>query len=127
MDTKKIEACARAAHEANRAYCIAIGDTSQVPWESAPEWQRISARNGVVGALGGNTPEQSHESWLAEKTATGWTFGDVKDPIAKTHPCFVPYAELPREQRQKDAIFTTVARSVGYALDLPVHPVAEAS
>lgn len=65
-----IEACARAAHEANRAYCIAIGDASQVAWDDAPEWQRSSARNGVVGALNGNTPEQSHEGWLAEKKAT---------------------------------------------------------
>lgn len=28
MDDLKIEATARACHEANRAYCIAIGDTS---------------------------------------------------------------------------------------------------
>jgi hypothetical protein len=111
----KIEACARAAHEANRAYCIAIGDMSQPAWEDAPEWQKSSARNGVKGALAGNTPEQSHESWLAEKQATGWKFGPVKDPEKKEHPCFVPYAELPPEQRVKDAIFTTVVRVVGAA------------
>lgn len=35
-----IEACAHAAHEANRAYCAAIGDLSQVAWECAPEWQQ---------------------------------------------------------------------------------------
>lgn len=115
-DEAKIEACARAAHEANRAYCIAIGDTSQPPWEDAPDWQRSSACNGVRGALSGNTPEQSHESWLAEKAATGWAYGPVKDPEAKLHPCFVPYADLPEAQRAKDAIFTTVVRVVGHAL-----------
>ena len=31
-----IEACARAAHEANRAYCLALGDTSQPSWDDAP-------------------------------------------------------------------------------------------
>ena len=33
------EACARASHEANRAYCLAIGDASLAPWEQAPDWQ----------------------------------------------------------------------------------------
>ena len=117
MDHEKIvEACARAAHEVNRAYCLALGDESQTPWESAPEWQKTSARNGVAGALSGNTPEQSHEGWLAEKRATGWKYGPVKDPEKKEHPCFVPYAELPEAQRAKDFLFTTTVRTVAEAL-----------
>lgn len=116
MNEKTIEACARAAHEANRAYCIAIGDLSQPSWDGAPEWQKTSARNGVVGALSGATPEQSHESWLAEKRATGWKFGPVKDQEKREHPCFVPYAALPIAQRAKDAIFVEVVRAVGAAL-----------
>lgn len=110
-----IEACARSAHEANRAYCIAIGDGSQPHWESAPDWQKESARKGVVGALGGNTPEQSHESWLAEKAATGWKYGPVKDPEKKEHPCFLPYAELPEAQRVKDVIFVSTVIAVAAA------------
>ena len=117
MNEQTIEACARAAHEANRAYCIAIGDSSQPPWEDAPEWQKSSARNGVRGALAGATPEQSHESWLAEKRETGWRYGPIKSPETKEHPCFVPYADLPPAQRAKDAIFTTVVRVVGASLD----------
>lgn len=107
-----IEAAARAAHEANRAYCVALGDDSQVDWNSAPEWQKTSFRNGVIGVAGGNGPEQSHESWLAEKTATGWKWGPVKNPELKEHPCFLPYAELPPAQKSKDAIFVGVVRSV---------------
>jgi RyR domain len=111
-----LEACARAAHEVNRAYCIALGDLSQPTWEDAPEWQKSSARNGVAGALAGNTPEQSHESWLAEKRATGWKYGSVKDPEKKEHPCFVPYAELPPDQRAKDDLFLSTVRAMGRAL-----------
>ena len=107
-----IEACARAAHEANRAYCVALGDNSQVAWEDAPEWQRQSAINGVNGVLSGNSPEQSHESWSAEKLATGWKYGPEKDPEKKEHPCLVPYAELPMDQRFKDDIFVAVVRAV---------------
>ncbi len=109
------EACARAAHEANRAYCLAIGDTSQPSWDDAPDWQKSSARNGVSGALAGNGPRESHESWLAEKRATGWKFGPVKDPAKKEHPCFVPYDELPAAQKSKDGIFIGVVKAVASA------------
>lgn len=110
-------ACARAAHEANRAYCIALGDTSQVAWDDAMEWQRQSAINGVIGVIEhGNTPEQSHESWLREKEEAGWRYGPVKDPDQKTHPCFVPYSDLPDWQKCKDDIFVAVVRAMSTAL-----------
>jgi hypothetical protein len=113
---KIIEACAQAAHYVNKAYCEAIGDMSQPIWELAPEWQKTSALKGVDGVLAGNTPEQSHESWLIEKKETGWKYGLVKNPETKEHPCFVPYAELPPEQRTKDSIFVTIVRTVARAL-----------
>lgn len=111
-----IAAAARAAHEANRAYCIALGDTSQVPWDDAPDWQRTSAENGVRGVLAGNGPVESHAGWLKEKLETGWKYGPVKDPVKKEHPCFVPYEELPPEQKQKDAIFVATVRAMLAAL-----------
>lgn len=118
-----VEACARAAHEVNRAYCIAIGDTSQPRWENAPDWQRQSARNGVGAALRGATAEESHESWLREKLYQGWTYGPVKDPVAKTHPCIRPYAELPPDQQNKDALFLSTVRAVAVALGMPAGAV----
>lgn len=114
----KIEACARAAHEANRAYCLALGDESQSSWDEAPDWQKSSARNGVLGVLQGNGPEESHIGWLAEKKQDGWKYGPVKDPSKKEHPCFVPYSELPPEQRKKDDIFVAVVRAVARASGL---------
>jgi hypothetical protein len=111
-----VQACARAAHEANRAYCLALGDNSQPPWESAPDWQVASALKGVEGALAGNTPEQSHEGWLKEKLATGWIWGPEKRPDLKEHPCMVPYAELQLAQRAKDELYLTVVRAVAKAL-----------
>jgi len=103
-----------ASHEANRAYCAALGDNSQPPWAEAPEWQRASALNGVRfhDANPNATPEASHESWYAEKEAAGWRYGVAKDPHAKTHPCMLPYHELPVEQRAKDYIFRAVVRAV---------------
>lgn len=119
-DSKIEEACARAAHEVNRAYCLALGDVTQLPWEDAPEWQKTSAAKGVIGAIEGATPEQSHEGWLAEKREAGWKFGPVKDPDKKEHPCFVPYGALPAAQRAKDGLFVmtvcAVAKALGHSL-----------
>ena len=116
IDEVKLEACARACHEANRAFCIAIGDTSQARWEDAPQWQRSSAINGVRGVIAGDGPEQSHESWLADKEASGWKYGPVKDAEKKEHPCCVSYAELPDEQKHKDGVFVGVALAMLKAL-----------
>lgn len=111
-----IEACARAAHEANRAYCIAIGDASQVSWDEAPDWQRVSCRKGAAGVLAGNGPRESHAAWLKEKRETGWKYGPVKDPEKKEHPCFVAYDVLPESQKVKDSIFVATVRAVADAL-----------
>lgn len=109
-----ILAAAIAAHTSNAAYCHSIGDASQLPWEEAPDWQKESALKGVLFIIENPTsgPEQSHESWLKEKEATGWKYGPVKNPETKEHPCFVPYNELPFEQRVKDAIFQSVVRAM---------------
>ncbi|MHB1000480.1 MAG: RyR domain-containing protein [Armatimonadota bacterium] len=109
-----VDDIAKACHEANRAYCLQIGDDSQVAWEDAPEWQRQSCMSGVdlIIESPDTTPEMLHQNWLQYKVEGGWTFGDIKDEVAKTHPCLVPYAELPDAQKAKDAIFQSVARTL---------------
>lgn len=111
-------ACAEAAHEVNRIYCFHhMSDHSQVPWGYAPQWQRDSAINGVRGVLEDhNSPEQSHESWLKEKQATGWTYGPTKDVVKKEHPCMVPYAELSPEQRKKDFLFVNTVKNMAVVM-----------
>lgn len=114
----RVHSIAQVAHEANRAYCLTLGDTSQLPWYDAPDWQRESAIKGVAFHLAehaaGRTPSPSasHDSWLAEKRAAGWTYGPVKNPDAKQHPCFVPYDELPLEQQKKDALFGAIVNAL---------------
>jgi hypothetical protein len=110
---------AMAAHEANRAYCVALGDLTQLLWDDAPAWQKDSAIAGVNMHLANPdaTPEDSHISWLAEKVAAGWVYGPVKDAEKKEHPCCVPYAELPESQKAKDYIFRGVVHATKRALD----------
>ena len=104
---------ARICHEANRAYCITIGDNSQPSWEDAPEWQKDSAIAGVNYHYynENTTPAMSHESWMKQKVEEGWVYGELKDPVAKTHHCMVPYEELPFEQRMKDYLFKGIVDS----------------
>lgn len=115
-----VEACAIAAYEANRAYCEALGDFSQVSWGKAAEWQRKSARRRVDVALSGATPEAQHAAWVHDKVADGWTRGETKDPERRTHPCLVAYAQLPEDQRQKDALYQQVVRAMAHALGVEV-------
>ena len=110
MDNKQI---AKVCHEVNRAYCEALGDTSQPAWADAPQWQKDSAYLGVMlHTTGDHGPEASHASWMAQKLVDGWVYGSVKDPEKKTHPCIVPFADLPREQQAKDFIFRAVVHAL---------------
>lgn len=113
-----ISGIARIAHEVNRGYCASLGDYSQPCWEDAPDWQRESAIHGVEFHLKAIAegrdikPSDSHEAWLKEKVEQGWKYGPAKDPEKKEHPCFLPYNQLPQEQRSKDYIFGAVVRAV---------------
>ena len=109
-----IEEIAKVCHEANRGYCKALGDDSQLPWDEAPQWVKTSAINGVRFHLDNPNagPSGSHENWLKEKEKEGWKYGEVKDPEKKEHPCFVPYDQLPKEQQAKDYIFTAIVKSL---------------
>lgn len=108
------EEIARVAHEVNRAYCEALGDRSQPPWEEAPDWQRESALHVVEMHLAdpGAGPQASHQAWMAEKLAAGWKLGPTKNPAAREHPWLVPFEQLPLEQRVKDYLFRGVVRAL---------------
>jgi hypothetical protein len=112
-----VEACARASHEAHRAYCIAIEDHSIVAWEQAPIWQKESSIEGVEAVLfhGVNTLKKTHEVWLKRKRAEGWTYGPVKDPVKQEHPSFVAFKDLTIAQRAKGILFIKIVEEVANA------------
>ncbi|MFV3090160.1 RyR domain-containing protein [Pseudomonas sp. GW6] len=102
------------AHAINSAYCLAIGDQVAPPFAECPEDMQQGILMGVQLHIDNpeTTPEQSHESWLADKLAKGWVHGEVKDIEAKTHPCCRPYAELPESQKVKDYLFRATVHAL---------------
>lgn len=115
MDTIGI---AKVCHEVNRAYCMVHGDVSQVPWDLAPDWQRQSAVAGVEAIKADPEMKASelHQCWMEQKAADGWIFGETKNAQLKTHPCMVPYEDLPVEQRVKDHLFRAIVRNLADTL-----------
>jgi hypothetical protein len=112
VNPNKLQKIAKACHEINRAYCQAIGDSSQKPWGLCEKWQRESAIESVKHFINNPdmTPEQLHDAWMKDKIENGWVFGTEKNTIWKTHPCLLVYWELPPEQRVKDYLFITTVR-----------------
>ena len=43
-----------------------------------------------------------HEVWAETRISQGWTYGEQRDDELKTHPCLVPYEELPEEEKEYD-------------------------
>jgi ryanodine receptor 2 len=43
-----------------------------------------------------------HEVWAETRINQGWTFGEKRNDDLKTHPCLIPYEELPEEEKEYD-------------------------
>lgn len=106
----RIVQIARVCHEANKGWCDANADATQVTWDVAPEWQRASCIDGVAFVLANPDAGDSaqHDNWSRMKVADGWVYGEVKDAERKTHPCLVPFDQLPPEQQAKDRLFRAI-------------------
>lgn len=101
-------------HAANKAWCETNGDLSQKDWDAAEEWQRESAIKGVQFKI--DNPNASndaqHNAWMQDKIGNGWIYGEAKNAEAKTHPCIVPFDQLPEFQQKKDTLFCSIVDSL---------------
>lgn len=43
-----------------------------------------------------------HEVWSEARIQQGWTYGEQRNDELKTHPCLVPYEELPESEKEYD-------------------------
>lgn len=43
-----------------------------------------------------------HEVWAESRIKEGWSYGPSRDDKQKTHPCLVPYEDLPENEKTYD-------------------------
>ena len=65
-------------------------DTSDVKLPTALE--------GLIEEMSKNV----HEVWAETRISQGWTYGKQRDDALKTHPCLVPYEQLPESEKEYD-------------------------
>lgn len=75
-------------------------------WDELTEQQRESAAQAVkeIYFSPAKSVEELHHLWMRPLVNAGWTKGTY-DHDNKTHPCLVPFDELPRTEVAKDLIW----------------------
>ena len=89
---------ARFVYEGARLAAMAA-DAPIVPvsWdgrEPAFKEQFLGIIERQCGEQRSTSPEELHGSWMQAYFTMGWTYDEVYDKGAKTHPDLVPYAKL---------------------------------
>ena len=46
--------------------------------------------------------KNTHEVWSEGRIRDGWIRGEVRSDAEKTHPCLIPYEELPESEKEYD-------------------------
>lgn len=57
-----------------------------------------SSLKELVEAMARNT----HDVWAEGRIRDGWTYGPERDDTLKTHPCLIPYEQLPESEKEYD-------------------------
>ena len=122
------EQLAEAVHEdylATVADRVAAGGLAR-PWQELDDDQRDLSRRRVDGILGDlesvgcdlaplrrwgvtqpvltdeevdRLAAREHERWFADRTASGWTYGETRDDTARKNPLLVPWEQLGEQAR----------------------------
>jgi hypothetical protein len=104
---------ARIIHAANaELQRIQDDPVPSLPWDSEPDELRQGVIDNVGRARHGMTAMMLHDMWVRDKAARGWKLGPEKDARLRTHPCMVPYWELPDYQRDKNRLFVGIVRAM---------------
>jgi hypothetical protein len=122
------EQLARAIHEDYLGRAGA-GDGLRRPWDELDDEQRESSRRAADGIIDGmdeigfdlvplrrwggddvafepsaldRLARREHERWMTERTAAGWTHGEVRDDQRKQNPLLVPWDELAEPAKESN-------------------------
>jgi hypothetical protein len=51
--------------------------------------------------------ESTHDNWAIGRLNEGWRLGPERDNKQKTHPCLIPYSQLPESEKDYDRVTAT--------------------
>jgi hypothetical protein len=64
----------------------------------------------------------AHDVWALQRLNDGWRWGASRSDSEKTHPCLIPYEELPESEKEYDrkAALETIRAviAIGYRITL---------
>ena len=55
-----------------------------------------------LNALVEQMAKNVHEVWAESRIEQGWSYGEERNDALKTHPCLIPYEELPEVEKAYD-------------------------
>jgi serine phosphatase RsbU (regulator of sigma subunit) len=64
-----------------------------------------------------------HIRWSWDKRLNGWSYGNVKDEVNKTHPGLIPYNKLSESEKEKDRELVRLIPSLLHDIDYEAIPV----
>jgi hypothetical protein len=103
---------ARVVHEALAAYCHVIGE-SPATWAETPANSRQGTHSAIDAIIRGKitTRRELHDRWMGDMLRAGFKYGPRRDAEMKTHPCLLPFDDLPKDQQFKDALFLAIVKA----------------
>ena len=109
MARKEYEKIAEIIYEATRLEAM-WSDRSIVPekWNKRDDGFRKQFVNTIGQYLKQEklpTPKEAHDSWIIAYEKMGWKYGKKRDVVKKTHPDLIPFEQLPKDEKDEDAIF----------------------
>jgi len=73
-----------------------------------------------IKALAEVLAKNTHDVWSAGRIKEGWIYGEIRNDANKTHPCLIPYEDLPESEKEYDRATSLetlkVILSLGYSI-----------
>ena len=112
ISQKLLYILAESCYEATKVISEQILSEEKKEWKLVDSDDKAKLLNAVNRAIEKRItdPSVSHGEWITDMIKDGWQYGEKYDEVKKTHPCMIPYDQLPVGQQTKDYIFLAILK-----------------